>query len=134
MDLDGFKQVNDTHGHQAGDLVLRSVAGMLREVFRSGDVVCRYAGDEFVALLPETSPEEARPIVQRVQERISAAVFHVAEGREARVGISAGFACFPLDGGSLEDLIHRADKEMYRDKSQRQARQPAGDLAPEVTR
>ncbi len=121
MDLDGFKPVNDTYGHQAGDYVLRQVAGLLRETFRSGDTVCRYAGDEFVAILPETSPEEARRIVERVQQRIGATPIPLPGGDEVRVGISAGCSCFPLDGSTLEDLIHRADKEMYRDKARRHA-------------
>lgn len=119
MDLDGFKQINDLHGHQSGDEVLRQVASVLRDSFRQGDIVCRYAGDEFVALLPETSPEEARPIVRRVQDAVGDTFISLPDGGVASVGVSIGFSCFPLDGGSLEDLVHRADKEMYRDKAQR---------------
>lgn len=121
MDLDGFKPVNDTHGHRSGDMVLRAVAQLLREGFRSGDTVVRYAGDEFVALLPETSAEETTAILQRVQADIATTEIPVEAGQSVRVGISAGFACFPLDGSTLEDLIHRADKEMYRDKAERKA-------------
>ncbi len=121
MDLDGFKPVNDTYGHQAGDYVLQQVAQLLRDTFRSGDTVCRYAGDEFVAILPETTPEEARKIVERVQDRVGSTPIRLPSGEEVRVGVSAGRSCFPLDGSTLEELIHRADKEMYRDKARRHA-------------
>ena len=124
LDLDGFKPINDTYGHQAGDAVLRQVAVLLREAFRHEDIVCRYAGDEFVALLPETSPEEAARIVGRVQQTLSSTAIPIKAGSSeptVKVGISAGWACFPLDGTSLEELVHRADKEMYRDKSRRYA-------------
>ena len=124
LDLDGFKPINDTYGHQIGDEVLRRVATIFRETFRQGDIVCRYAGDEFVAILPETSPDEAEPVVRRVQQRLSAGPLEVTRGGETvavRVGVSAGFSCFPLDGSTLEELVHRADKEMYRDKTHRHA-------------
>ncbi len=122
MDLDGFKPINDTWGHQAGDEVLAKVAKMFQDTFRQGDIVCRYAGDEFVALLPETSPEEARTVVERVQHHIQETAIEVPSGNERAmisVGCSAGLSCFPLDGSTLEELIHRADKEMYRDKALR---------------
>lgn len=119
LDLDGFKPINDTYGHQAGDLVLRQVGQLLQRSFRQGDTVCRYAGDEFVALLPETSPDEAETIVQRVQEIVSGHEFRLADSASVHVGISAGSACFPIDGSTLEQLVHRADKAMYRNKSER---------------
>ncbi len=121
LDLDGFKPINDNYGHQAGDGVLRRVAQLLREYFRQSDIVCRYAGDEFVALLPETSPEEARAVVERVQQRLDKTPIEVAPETVVRIGCSAGISSFPLDGASLEELVHRADKEMYRDKTRRHA-------------
>jgi diguanylate cyclase (GGDEF)-like protein len=122
MDLDGFKSINDRHGHQAGDQVLRDVARLLRETFRVCDHVCRYAGDEFVALLPDTSPSGARTLVRRVQQQIDEHPLVLRDGTQVRIGLSAGCSCFPIDGGGLEELIHRADKEMYRDKAGRHAR------------
>ncbi len=117
MDLDGFKAVNDRHGHQAGDVVLRRLAGILCEALRTGDTVCRYAGDEFVALLPETTVEEAEAILSRLKERVRTTGYELSDGTVVQVGISVGAAAFPEDGSSLEELIHRADKAMYRDKS-----------------
>jgi diguanylate cyclase (GGDEF)-like protein/putative nucleotidyltransferase with HDIG domain len=117
MDLDGFKTVNDRHGHQAGDLVLRRLAGILCEALRTGDTVCRYAGDEFVALLPETTVEEAEVVLSRLKERVRTTGYELPDGTVVQVGISVGAAAFPDDGSSLEELIHRADKAMYRDKS-----------------
>jgi diguanylate cyclase (GGDEF)-like protein len=125
LDLDRFKPINDVHGHQAGDTVLKQVGQLLQRSFRQGDTVCRYAGDEFVALLPETTPEEAAHVVHRVQEIVSNHPFPIDEEIEVRVGVSAGAACFPLDGSTLEQLIHRADKAMFRDKSQRHSASPS---------
>jgi diguanylate cyclase (GGDEF)-like protein/putative nucleotidyltransferase with HDIG domain len=121
LDLDGFKPVNDRYGHQAGDRVLGQLGWLLQRSFRQGDTVCRYAGDEFVALLPETSPEEADQVVQRVQQLVSEHPFRIDDETSVHVGISVGTACFPLDGSTLEQLIHRADKAMFRDKTSRQS-------------
>jgi diguanylate cyclase (GGDEF)-like protein/putative nucleotidyltransferase with HDIG domain len=117
MDLDGFKGVNDRHGHQAGDLVLRRLAAILCDALRTGDTVCRYAGDEFVALLPETTVEESEAVLSRLKERVRATGHDLPDGTVVKVGISVGAAAFPEDGSSLEELIHRADKAMYRDKT-----------------
>jgi diguanylate cyclase (GGDEF)-like protein len=117
MDLDGFKGVNDRHGHQAGDFVLRRLAAILCDALRTGDTVCRYAGDEFVALLPETTVEEAEAVLSRLKERVRATGHELPDGTVVKVGISVGAAAFPDDGSSLEELIHRADKAMYRDKT-----------------
>ncbi len=121
MDLDGFKGVNDEHGHQAGDFVLKRLSALLCETLRAGDTVCRYAGDEFVALLPDTTPEEARTVLARVRERVVACTHEFPDGATVHVGISVGTAAFPEDGSSLEELIRRADKAMYRDKLERRA-------------
>ncbi len=117
MDLDGFKGVNDQHGHQAGDVVLRRLAAILCDALRTGDTVCRYAGDEFVALLPETTVEEAEVVLSRLKESVRTTGYELPDGTVVTVGISVGAAAFPDDGSSLEELIHRADKAMYRDKS-----------------
>lgn len=119
MDLDGFKAVNDTWGHRAGDAVLSGVSLLLRRGFRAGDTLVRYAGDEFVALLPETSLGECQSIIERLQHSIAATPLALEDGQHVTVGISAGIACFPQDGATIENLIHRADKEMYRDKAVR---------------
>lgn len=121
LDLDGFKAVNDRWGHQAGDLVLAEVARRLRGALRGQDRLYRYAGDEFVVLMPNTSPEEARAIVERLRSRIGDAPFEVQTGATVSIGLSAGASCFPLDGADLEDLLGRADAQMYADKLARRS-------------
>ncbi|NUP95952.1 MAG: GGDEF domain-containing protein [Planctomycetaceae bacterium] len=115
LDLDGFKNVNDTHGHEAGDEVLKVVARRLGSTLRAGDTVARLGGDEFVLLLPGVQgADEAR----RVGEKVVAALEVPIPFREAKFAISAsvGVALFPRDGTEPETLMRRADKAMYRAK------------------
>ncbi len=125
LDLDRFKPINDTWGHQAGDRVLREIARRLQSGFRNCDHVSRYAGDEFVAILPGTDREAALAVVRRVQEMLDGHPIALADGTEVGVGISAGLACFPVDGRTPEDLLRVADRKMYEDKAARRSRVPA---------
>lgn len=122
MDLDRFKPINDTFGHQTGDRVLNEVANILRRTFRACDHVCRWAGDEFAALLPEADVTSAQAIVERVQSAIENAEIELAPGVTATIGISAGVAVYPEQGGDLEELLSHADQAMYVDKAERHAR------------
>jgi diguanylate cyclase (GGDEF)-like protein len=110
LDVVGLKRVNDTLGHAAGDLVLQEVAGQLRSAMRASDVVCRYGGDEFAVLLPETRPEEAARAVQRVLDALARHAGVWGEG----IPVSAGVAAFPEDGRAPEALVSTADRRMYR--------------------
>jgi diguanylate cyclase (GGDEF)-like protein/PAS domain S-box-containing protein len=115
LDLDGFKNVNDTHGHEAGDEVLKVVARRLGSTLRAGDTVARLGGDEFVLLLPGVQgADEAR----RVGEKVVAALEVPIPFRSAEFAVSAsvGVALFPRDGSEPETLMRRADKAMYRAK------------------
>jgi diguanylate cyclase (GGDEF)-like protein len=115
MDLDGFKYVNDSFGHAAGDLLLRRVAERLRRSFRPDDVVIRIGGDEFIALLPATSEIEATYLAKRAIEKISAPYdlgFNVA----IHVGLSVGSAFAPADGDSPEGLLACSDLALYEAK------------------
>lgn len=116
IDLDGFKQVNDRHGHAAGDRVLETVAERLRETVREVDTVARMGGDEFVVLLPEVRSADDALIVA---EKIHAAIGEpIADGaHEHHVGTSIGISVFPDHGDSAEALLHRADHAMYHGKS-----------------
>jgi len=125
LDLDRFKDVNDSLGHLEGDELLRQVARTLRSIARPGDVVCRYAGDEFVLLLPAADREAAERVAARVREAINA--LPPVSGK-VKVGISVGVASFPQDGTDGKALIHVADQRMYEDKFRRR-REPG---LPEV--
>jgi diguanylate cyclase (GGDEF)-like protein len=119
MDLDGFKAINDTMGHKAGDEALREMAQMLSRHIRSSDFLCRYAGDEFVALVQATS-KEVFEMVTRLQRAIDQ---HSFSNHNAAVylGISVGWACFGTDGDTLDELLLTADRTMYANKLKRKA-------------
>jgi diguanylate cyclase (GGDEF)-like protein len=114
LDLDEFKQVNDRHGHAHGDHVLERVGAALSRHTRAGDVACRVGGDEFAALLPEASREEADEVARRMAAAVSEA--------DERISASAGVATWPKDGGSKDVLIAEADARLYAAKAGRDAR------------
>jgi diguanylate cyclase (GGDEF)-like protein len=114
FDLDRFKQVNDSHGHQAGSRVLAEVGKLLLGTLRSTDVPVRYGGDEFVLLLPETSKDQAVEAANRIRSEIAGAQFLAdAPFGPVRITASLGVATFPDDAQTPEALIARADTAMY---------------------
>jgi diguanylate cyclase (GGDEF)-like protein len=121
MDLDDFKGINDRHGHHTGDRFLKEVGRVLKEQMRDSDVLVRYAGDEFIAVLPKTSYEQARQFSYRLQDAVDATVIDVGVG-PLKVGISVGLAAYPASGKDLESLLMAADKNMYEDKARRRGR------------
>jgi diguanylate cyclase (GGDEF)-like protein/putative nucleotidyltransferase with HDIG domain len=116
LDLDDFKEINDTHGHHVGDRALRDVAQVLRTVIRPYDICVRYAGDEFIVVLAGCGFDEAENKRTELQDAISDAVFEARPGTRVPLSISAGSAVFPHDGDSYESLLAKADSRMYRDK------------------
>jgi diguanylate cyclase (GGDEF)-like protein len=126
MDLDGFKAVNDQFGHQAGDHLLRDIGRLMLTQLRSSDFLCRYAGDEFVAIL-QVGPEEARDLTQRIQSLVDAHSFGVTGPltapveRGLNIGISMGWAGFDSDGSTLDELLLAADRAMYANKNRRKS-------------
>ncbi len=122
MDLDGFKEINDMHGHHVGDKALREVARVLRNGIRPYDICVRYAGDEFVVVLSGCGAEDAEQKQKELQQAISDIPFEVRPGRFVQLGSSFGFSVFPHDGEAYETLLATADKRMYQDKAQRKAR------------
>jgi diguanylate cyclase (GGDEF)-like protein len=115
LDLDGFKQINDTHGHGAGDRVLQHVAAQIVETVRRTDVVARLGGDEFVIVLPGASElSEARRVADLVAVAIAKPLAY--GGRELRIGGCFGISLYPADGDSTEALLKIADEDMYRAK------------------
>lgn len=114
LDIDWFKKCNDTYGHLFGNLVLQDIARRTRESVREVDVVCRYGGEEFAAILPQTKKEDARMIGERIRHRVESAEF-VSETKESRVTItvSLGVASFPENGKTSKELIEKVDQALY---------------------
>lgn len=119
LDLDGFKAVNDTFGHKTGDKLLKELARVMTDQLRDYDFLARYAGDEFVAIVPETDRESISELSRRIEKAVNEFVLPLGEGECARVGVSIGAACYPNDGETLDQIIIRADKGMYEVKAQR---------------
>jgi diguanylate cyclase (GGDEF)-like protein len=115
LDLDRFKQINDTHGHGAGDKVLQHVAASILEGVRRTDVVARLGGDEFVIVLPGV---DGRTEARRIADLVAAAIARpLAYGdRELRIGLSFGISLYPADGDTTDALLKIADEDMYRAK------------------
>jgi diguanylate cyclase (GGDEF)-like protein/putative nucleotidyltransferase with HDIG domain len=129
MDLDSFKEINDTYGHHIGDRALRDVAGVLRAAIRPYDICVRYAGDEFIVVLSGCGGEEAERKRVELQRAVDSLPFEPRPGRTLQLAISVGAAIFPHDGDSYEALLATADSRMYRDKTRRKGhpgRGPSG--------
>jgi diguanylate cyclase (GGDEF)-like protein len=129
IDLDHFKQVNDTHGHGAGDQVLRRLAGLLRRSFRGEDVVARWGGEEFLVGMYGMTRDDGVHRIAECLEGLRAQSFQLPGGREFHVSFSAGVAEFPHDGTDLAALYRAADQALYRAKGAgRDLVLPAGPL------
>ncbi len=116
LDLDGFKPLNDTHGHRFGDKVLIWVAQALKQSARQEDFIARYGGDEFIILLHEVSNmDEISPLLRRVLKRLTQ-TFEI-DSIQARLGSSIGVAVYPLHGRSANELLVKADQAMYEAKA-----------------
>ena len=122
LDLDRLKEINDTYGHDAGDRALRAVGAVLRSTVRESDLCARFAGDEFIVVLWDCSPEHEARRVADVQNAVSAFPFEPRTGVRVPLSISAGPARFPEDGSTFEELLASADERMYRDKAGRRSR------------
>ena len=111
LDVDDFKKLNDSLGHQAGDIALQSLAARVSESLRPGDMVARYGGEEFVLMLPRTPLDEAQQVLMRLQRALSASLF-MHEGKNVFVTFSAGVTLY-RPGERLEDALDRADEALY---------------------
>ena len=117
VDLDHFKQKNDTHGHLVGDVVLRDVARLLAKNLREVDLIARYGGEEFILMLIETMPKQALPIAQRLAQLVAVHPIRAYDELLTQT-VSIGVAGFPEHGDTLEALIERADQALYAAKRQ----------------
>ena len=117
LDLDDFKQVNDTFGHKVGDRMLREVAALVHSQLREYDFLARYAGDEFVAIVPDVAADQLEELRERIEKLVSEFGIDVRSQGRARVGISVGSAVYGKDGQTLDQLLVAADQAMYHAKS-----------------
>ena len=113
IDLDHFKQVNDTHGHLVGSRLLAEMGDALKTNCRLIDFAFRYGGDEFVILLPQTSKNNAIKVARRLHKLIRETVWLAKEGLDIRITPSVGLAAYPVDSKTKEGLLHLADEAMY---------------------
>ena len=135
MDLDGFKSVNDTYGHEMGDNVLRQLAHSLTLTLRSTDFMARYGGDEMTLVLPDTDLPQAIHVSRKLQNRIRSLSIHTPDGQTISVGVSGGIALFPKHAGAAPSLLRAADEALYNAKKHApgtfaMARGQTGELPP----
>jgi len=119
MDLDGFKEVNDTYGHAVGDDVLRLVFGQMARGVRTTDFLARYGGDELTLILSQTELSSAQVVSEKIIEGMKKIKYRLPDGRKLRLGISGGIALFPIHARSGPDLLRAADAALYRAKKYR---------------
>ncbi len=114
IDIDHFKNLNDTYGHQNGDFILKSIGQVLRESSQETDYICRYGGEEFSIILRFTSREKSYEIAEHIRQTIEKHAFKIPpQNNEIKLTVSIGLASFPFDAQNKEDLITEADKAMY---------------------
>jgi diguanylate cyclase (GGDEF)-like protein len=109
FDIDNFKDINDSEGHQVGDRCIKNLSGLAKTSFRKDDVIGRYGGDEFLVLLPETAPVKAYLIAERFRQ-------YVQTKSSPQITISIGISNYPFNGNSADELIEAADKALYASK------------------
>jgi diguanylate cyclase (GGDEF)-like protein/PAS domain S-box-containing protein len=118
MDVDRFKNFNDTFGHPAGDMLLREIADILKSQVRAGDTTCRYGGEEFAIIFSETDADGACICMEKIREEIKALQLHYRGQALGSITVSAGVAVYPGQGDNAEELVRAADTALYRAKSE----------------
>jgi two-component system cell cycle response regulator len=117
LDIDYFKSINDNHGHDAGDDVLREFAMRIRKSIRGIDLACRYGGEEFVIVMPETDMAVASLVAERIRRKVASEPFRIDQGAKSLdVTISIGLAALGANGDNAASLLKRADQALYRAK------------------
>ncbi len=118
IDLDNFKDINDSHGHFSGDRFLTGIADVIHSALRDGDILARYGGDEFVVILPDADEEQVYFIATRILESVGGFSIAALDGSKIKATVSIGFAVFPVHAVSAKDLFLFADNMMYKAKSE----------------
>lgn len=118
IDLDHFKRFNDTHGHEAGDVVLQTLGGFLKRHVRAGDIACRYGGEEFTLVLPSTTLELAQQRAEELSEGVRSLHIDFNGPSLGPFSLSAGVATFPNHGDGSEMILQAADMALYRAKNE----------------
>jgi len=114
LDIDHFKELNDSHGHQTGNIVLQEIAAVIKQAVRDVDIVARYGGEEFMIILPQTDADNARMIAERIRGQIDQSFFSNSQGqRHIKVTISIGIAVYPNGSLSATQLLEKVDKALY---------------------
>jgi diguanylate cyclase (GGDEF)-like protein/putative nucleotidyltransferase with HDIG domain len=116
IDVDDFKAVNEQFGHGVGDRVLASLAAVFKSQFRQMDMLARFAGDEFLAVMPGASAAVAEAVAERVRAAVEAQSINVKTGRNVKVSVSVGAGCYPADGETADELLQAATRSMRRAK------------------
>jgi two-component system, cell cycle response regulator len=116
MDLDGFKLINDSYGHEVGDDVLRQVAILMKKTLRSTDFLARYGGDEWTLILSETNLTQAQVVIQKIQNALQNNMIKLPDGKNISISVSGGIAQYRQHADSAAGLIRAADEALYRAK------------------
>jgi diguanylate cyclase (GGDEF)-like protein len=116
MDIDHFKDYNDTFGHEIGDVVLRRLGSLLKSIIRAEDIACRYGGEEFVLIMPDASLEVTRKRAEKICEEVKG--LNIKSGNQSlkSVTLSLGVSAYPDQGPTGDALLHAADAALYRAK------------------
>lgn len=117
IDIDHFKKFNDHYGHDIGDKVIRAVGSFLKKTIRSGDVTCRYGGDEFIVILTETTQETTKERTRKFLEAADKIYFKISKDITVKINLSIGMAIYPEEGETRSEILKAADKAMYQVKT-----------------
>ncbi|HEY9786407.1 MAG TPA: diguanylate cyclase [Candidatus Obscuribacterales bacterium] len=134
MDIDHFKDFNDEYGHDAGDVVLREIARLLARFVRGSDIVCRYGGEEFIAILPDTPLSTAVQRAEQIRLAVKEVRVQIRDSHLRPLNLSLGVSSFPENGSSIDDIIHAADVALYEAKQKGRDRVCAASPPPSRSR
>jgi len=118
VDIDWFKKLNDTYGHEVGNIVLKELSGIIKKCIRDVDIFARYGGEEFVIILPQTPQVEASRIGERIRKQVEDTIIDAGQAGTLKITVSAGISSFPENGKSHEELVSVADQALYRAKGE----------------